>query len=444
MKSLAHASALATSAHAGFRADRALCALLPQLNRRAAKTLFRQRLVKLNGRVASGAERIQSGDRFDFPNPDADAENNSIAQAAAPRLTTPHGRHLTRLYEDDDVLVISKPAEIPVHRGQGGFTRRDTLEDVMKRAYPPVRVRALTPDSASLRLGPLPEGAGNGGASTSRSRAGGTPAVQDSGSPRAGETPAPRKDSEPGFYFVHRLDMETSGCLLIAKNAVARDALIRDFSARKIHKEYLAVVAGAVSWDKTVSLRPIKYIRGEKSVPPASRRPDAEEDDQPQKTSVRARKPFYSLLRKQHAKARGPAPKLGQKKGVALGEGSTEGKACETQFETLERFRGYSLLRAEPKTGRTHQIRVHLAALGHPLAYDPLYGRKSALRLREFDPSSANSERGEELAMNRLPLHAWKLSFTHPVSGKTISIEAPLPRDLKEFLRLLRKLRGAA
>ena len=457
-------TALATSAHAGFRADRALCALLPKLNRRAAKTLFRQRMVKLNGRVASGAERIESGDRFDFPNPDADASDNSISKAVAPRLTTPHGRHLTRLYEDDDVLVISKPAEIPVHRGQGGFTRRDTLEDVMTRAYPPVRARALTPDSASLRLGPLPEGEGNGGASASRSHAGGTPAVQRSGSvrsPRAGETPAPRtaggtpalqnasgthalrRETEPGFYFVHRLDMETSGCLLIAKNAGARDALIRDFSARKIHKEYLAVVAGAVSWDETISLRPIKYVRGEKIVPP-SRRPESESPDDSAAPTQRARKPFYSLLRKQRAREHGPKPKLGQKKGVALDEGSPEGKTCETHFETLERFRGYSLLRAEPKTGRTHQIRVHLAALGHPLAYDPMYGRTSALRLREFDPSYGNAERGEELVLNRLPLHAWKLSFTHPTSGKKISIEAPLPRDLKEFIRLLKKQRGGA
>jgi 23S rRNA pseudouridine1911/1915/1917 synthase len=234
----------------------------------------------------------------------------------------------------------------------------------------------------------------------------------------------------PGFFFVHRLDMETSGCLLIAKNAPVRDALIRDFSARKIQKEYLAVVAGSVSWDQTVCRRPIHYIR-DKIEAPASRRPDESS----------ARKPFYSLMRKQQSKVRGAAPKLGQKKGVALEEGSPDGKACETHFETLERFRGYSLLRVRPKTGRTHQIRVHLAALGYPLVYDPLYGRKSAIRMREFDPSLGESERGEEIVLNRLPLHALKLGFTHPGTGERVSIEAPLPRDLKEFVRLLRKFR---
>lgn len=409
-----NATALATSSHAGFRADRALCALLPQLNRRAAKTLFRQRLVKLNGRVASGAERILVGDRFEFPNPDAEASVNSIAKAAAPRLTTPHGRHLTRLYEDDDVLVISKPAEIPVYRGQDGFTRRDTLEDVLARAYPPRKISGAN----ALQTAVSPSQRDD----------------DDDAPPDASVTR--RRDTEPGFYFVHRLDMETSGCLLIAKSAAAYETLLRDFSARKIHKEYLAVVAGAVSWDETVSRRPIKYIRGAKE----TRRTESEFSDEAQ--DERGRKPFYSLMRKRRERTRGPAPKLGQKKGVVLDEGSAEGKTCETHFETLERFRGYSLLRVEPKTGRTHQIRVHLAALGHPLAYDPMYGRTSALRLREFDPSAGNSVRGEELVLNRLPLHAWKLSFTHPASGKKISIEAPLPRDLREFIRLLRKQRG--
>jgi 23S rRNA-/tRNA-specific pseudouridylate synthase len=148
------------------------------------------------------------------------------------------------------------------------------------------------------------------------------------------------------------------------------------------------------------------------------------------------------MLRTQKARQRGAAPKPGQKKSVALEEGSGEGKISETHFEALERFRGFSLVRAEPKTGRTHQIRVHLAALGHALAYDPFYGKKTPYRMREFDPSSGSSERGEELVLNRLPLHAWKVAFTHPATGKRISLEAPLPRDLKEFLRLLRKFRA--
>ena len=99
------------------------------------------------------------------------------------------------------------------------------------------------------------------------------------------------------------------------------------------------------------------------------------------------------------------------------------------------------MLRCEPKTGRMHQIRVHLAAEGFPLAYDQLYGRKSPLRMREFNMRAPEREAGQ-IVLNRLPLHARKLGFTHPRTGERMEVEAPLPTDLREFIRLLRKFRG--
>ncbi|HYG74271.1 MAG TPA: RluA family pseudouridine synthase [Planctomycetota bacterium] len=369
------ASAEATAAQAGFRADRALCALLPQLNRRAAKLLFRKGYVRLNGKVANGSERVLPGDRFIFPNPNAAPEANVIDQARAPRLTTPHGRHLVRLYEDDSILVISKPAEIPVHRGQGGFTRRHTLEDVLERAYPP------PPDAAP---------------------------------------------GQQSYYFVHRLDMETSGCLLIAKSDAARDALIRDFSERTIHKEYLAIVAGEVEWKKTICTRPILYIKADEE--------GKFEERVAGSARVRLRHPFKKFQKKKVMR--------GQKKGIALEDGSSEGKSAETRFDVVARFKGYTLVRAMPKTGRTHQIRVHLQSLGHPLAYDELYGRVNPVRRRELDLHSTDTEAGEEIVLNRLPLHAWKLRFTHPKTGEEMNFEAKLPRDLREFLKLLKRFRS--
>ena len=403
--------------------------MLGKLNRRAAKTLFHEGLVRLNGAIASGSERVKAGDTFEFPDPAMDASENLIEKAKAPRLTTPHGRHLVRLYEDADVLVVSKPAEIPVYRGQDGFTRRDTLEEVLTRAYPPRKLDARTAPLPSA----LPAIKGASGPIRHPKR---DDEEDEDSAPNPAST-GPAQALQPGFYFVHRLDMETSGCLLIAKNHAAYEALTREFRERTIHKEYLAIVAGAVSWDEIVSTRPIKYVRGE-----AEKKYGARDDEGRSGESRRAQTPFYSLMRKQRSQAHNAAPKLGQKKGIALEEDSEEGKACETQFVALERYRGYSMIRAEPKTGRTHQIRVHLAALGHPLAYDPFYGKKSPYRMRDFDPSLGQSERGDEIVLSRLPLHAWKLGFTHPRTGKKIFIEAPPPRDFKEFARLLKKFRS--
>ena len=366
------------SQYAGWRADRALRSVAEslKLNRRSVKELFHEKAVRVNGRVASGSDRVMNGDRFEI------TAQATAANPQGPRLTTPHGRHLLRLFEDSDVLVISKPAEIPVHRGQGGYTRRDTLEDVLERAYPP-------PPSPPHAKGAKP-------ADTTR--------VQ-------------------GYYFVHRLDMETSGCLLIAKNDPARDALIRDFSQRRVTKDYLAVVVGEPTWDTMTVTQPIVYVRADS---------DAEPGETRLLGGVKSRVRTHS------------APMRGVKKGIALPAGSAEGKACETRFKVLIRYRGCTLLRARPKTGRTHQIRVHLAALGHPLAYDPLYGRISPVRLREYDLQSGESDYGDTVVLNRLPLHAWKLAFIHPKTHQTQKVEAPLPRDLKDFLKILKKHRGRA
>ena len=412
---------------AGWRADRAFCALAKDLNRRAAKTLFHSRLVRLNGRIAAGSERVAEGDCFEVlsagvlstERPRHDPRQLCGTQYPAlstqyshrRRLTTTHGRHLLRLYEDKAILVISKPAEVLVHRGRsGGSTRRDTIEEVLRRAYLPPSPNPLPVAGGGTREGPSdvarPGGPGAGepgmGPTRPRPAPGGGKSLEQVGS------------AAPGFYLVHRLDMETSGCLLIAKTEAARDTLIRAFASRTVHKEYLALVAGTVRWDAFNVLKPIKYIRAGVAVPPA----------------VAARRG-----------AKGSRLMPGQKKGIALEEGSQEGKPCETHFRVVARYRGYTLLCASPKTGRTHQIRVHLQSLGHPLAYDPLYGRATALRAQEFGvPVGSNN--GDRVVLSRLPLHAWKLSFAHPETGETISVTAPLPHDLREFLRLLRRAAG--
>lgn len=398
----------ATPEQAGFRADRALCALVPALTRRAAKNLFQAAAIKLNGKAAKGSERIEAGDRLEYPDPEAPAGRELLGHAKAPRLTTSHGRQVLRLYEDDAVLVIGKPAEIPVHRNQDGINLRETLEDVLEKAYPPY----VLPGAAASK----------GWGRREISEAG---AEADDDEDHGLRLMAGTGRSVPGFFFCHRLDMETTGCLLVAKNPEARDALIRDFEQRRIGKTYLAVAAGDVPWEHLVVRRPIKYQRKEMHSEPHAPGPRRGRSGAPAWVSrKKTRKPVRSL-----------------KIGVALEPGVEEGKACETAFTVLRRYKGYTLLKCEPKTGRMHQIRIHLAAEGHALAYDQLYGRRSPLRLREFDPSTDEDESGETIVLNRLPLHAWKLAFQHPVTRAKLEFESPLPGDLKEFLRILKKFR---
>ena len=377
----------------GFRADRALAVLVPAIGRRASKAFFHNGHVRLNGGLAEGSERVHEGDRLEYPDPEAPGNRELFHHTTAPRLTTPHGRHVTRLYEDDALLVISKPAEIPVHKGQGGFTRRDTLEDVLARAYPPTEAAGESGSDEE------PEAKRRGGKQRNVRKAGPRP--------------------EPGFYLVHRLDMETSGCLLVAKSRETLDRLVRQFSERKVEKRYWALVVGDVPWTTKVVKRPIVYERGD--IAASATKPNRGVPDWAERR-------------------RSPKAMRGVKKGKAVEEGQP-GKSSETHFRVVERFLGFTLLECEPKTGRTHQIRVHLSSEGYPLAYDPLYGRTTPLRMREFDSTTTGSEQGDAVVLNRLPLHAALLAFAHPSRMDRVEVKAVLPNDLKEVLRLLRKYR---
>jgi 23S rRNA pseudouridine1911/1915/1917 synthase len=179
----------------------------------------------------------------------------------------------------------------------------------------------------------------------------------------------------PGI--VHRLDRDTSGLILVARHEKARRALQRQFKERQVHKAYLALLDGHLQ--------------------PAWGRIEA---------------PI------------GRDPNHRQRMAVLLG-----GREAMTEYHVLEQFAhqvgpaagDYTLVEAEPRTGRTHQIRVHLSSIGHPVVGDSVYGRRRT-----------------SLPMNRQFLHACRLRFKHPSSGQRIEIESPLPRDLAAVLELLR------
>jgi 23S rRNA pseudouridine1911/1915/1917 synthase len=249
-----------------------------------------------------------------------------------PSGVRPEPLPLDVLYEDDHLLVVNKPAGLVVHPSPGNDS--GTL------------VNALLAHCPSL--------SGIGGV------------------------------ERPGI--VHRLDKDTSGAMVIAKNDAAHHGLSRQFSERQVKKLYLAIVCGDLQpstglIDAAVGRHPIHR----------------------QKMSTQTR----------------------------------VGRQAVTEFRVQERFGRYTLVELRPCTGRTHQIRVHMSALGYPLLGDPVYGR----HLKEL----RRSPLAESLAwFRRQALHARVLGFSHPLRSERIECCAPLPDDLQRVLTVLRGGEGTA
>jgi len=188
----------------------------------------------------------------------------------------------------------------------------------------------------------------------------------------------------PGI--VHRLDKNTTGVLVVAKTDTAHWKLSRQFAQRKTSKTYIAVVHG------TLELR-------------------ADRINQPM----------------------GMHPRVRTKYAIR-----PDGKEAITFYEVLEEFRGFSLVKLSPRTGRTHQLRVHMAYLQHPVVADDMYGGKVVYdwQLQDRDAEAA------EPVMSRTALHAWKLQIRHPISDEMMEFVAPLPADMQQLIDKLRQFRS--
>ncbi len=183
----------------------------------------------------------------------------------------------------------------------------------------------------------------------------------------------------PRAGIIHRLDKDTSGLMVVAASLPAHTRLVRDLQAREIHRHYLAVTEG-----RMVAGRDIEAPIGRD---PRSRTRQAVRDD---------------------------------------------GKPALTRVRIQERFRAHTLIEAELATGRTHQIRVHLASIGFPLVGDRRYGARGRL------PPGAEPALIEQLrAFPRQALHAWRLGLAHPVTGEALAFSAPLPGDMTDLLAAL-------
>lgn len=188
--------------------------------------------------------------------------------------------------------------------------------------------------------------------------------------------------TRPGI--VHRLDRDTTGVILVAKSDQAHAALGKQFQDRTVEKEYYAIVTPIPDLDRDVIDKPI-----------------------------------------------GDHPYQREKK--AIRENHTSSKHAVSMYEVLERVNGFALVAVKPKTGRTHQIRVHMAHIGCPVVCDRLYSGRARLTIDDL-----NRDGDETVLIERQALHARRIAFAHPVSGDRIQLECKMPADMSALLEAVR------
>jgi len=300
---------------AGRRFDQALAGMFPEFSRSRLAEWIKTGAARLDGEQARPRDPVHDGQQVTLTverQVETDAEPEAIP--------------LSILYEDQDVLVIDKPAGLVVHPGAGN--PRGTLVNALLHFDP--------------RLAELP---------------------------RAG--------------IVHRLDKDTSGVMVVARSLRAHAALVEQLSERGVHRQYVAVVVGPMIAGGTV------------------------------------RAPI----------GRHPTDRVRQ---AVVAEG--QGRDAVTHYRVRERFRAHTVVECRLETGRTHQIRVHMAHVKHPIVGDPLYGGSFKL------PKAASPELTEALrTFRRQALHAERLAFKHPVEGREVECQAPVPADMLALIETLRE-----
>ena len=319
---------------AGQRLDQFLAAQLDGVSRSRVQLLLEQGGVLLDGARPKASLKLRGGEAIVVTGEARPAPLKAVAEDIP----------LTVVYEDKDLAVIDKPAGMMVHAGSGATDdarSRGTLVNALLH-----RFQALSSTGGDLRPG-----------------------------------------------IVHRLDKETSGLIIVAKNDRAHAALARMFSGREIHKTYIALVHGHVE-------RPKGTI-----------------------TAAIGR----DLVRRTRMSTR-IDPRNGE-----------NARSAVSHYEVVRRldtrFGKFTLVRVRIETGRTHQIRVHMASIGHPVVGDTLYGAAGQLtaQARSGGPAAKGAEL-EKLRLGRNFLHAAELEFSHPLTAKLLSLRAPLPEALEKFL----------
>lgn len=291
---------------AGLRLDRFIQARIPRLSRTRANAIVRACAYRADGTRRRPAERVRAGEVVILVRPSFEE----------PVVPTEFGV----IYEDEAMLVIDKPAGLPVH--PSASYHKNTLTYLLRERYP-----EATP------------------------------------------------------HLAHRLDRETSGVLVCAKTLDDERALKGQFERRETHKAYLAIARGQIDADE-----------GEIDLPIG--RPD---------------EGLHILM-----------------------EISDDGSPATTRFEVVGRAPAHTLVALFPRTGRQHQLRVHLAAIGHPIVADKLYGPEGSAPFLEYvDEGCMTPALVARLGHERQALHAHRLTLRHPRSPELLTLEAPFPEDLR-------------
>ena len=291
----------------GWRLDHFLKRRIGRLSRTRIQSILRDQIFFSDGRTVRPAAAVRAGETI-------------LLRRPAP-IEPDVPRRFDVLYQDDAVLVIDKPAGLPMHTTAKFW--RNTLTALLRERYP-----------------------------------------------------------DEAMEVAHRIDRETSGVLVIARGREVASFLTQAFARRAVQKTYLALVKGHP--------------------------PDAGRIDQPIKL----------LDTKSHVMM-GPAP---------------DGLAAVTGFRVVRRFAGHALCEAHPETGRQHQIRVHFQTLGHPIVGDKLYGASEALFMRACDEGVTPELLAAFDGLPRHALHAHRLTFPHPRSRQPLTVESPLPADLRDYM----------
>ncbi len=320
-----HASYHVSRGEADLRLDVFLAAKLPDASRSLIQRHIAEGGVRVDGSPSKSSRKLRCGERV---------EVDPIPVRSSELL--PQDIPLSVVFEDDEIIVVNKPAGMIVHPPGPGASQGTLVNALLGHC------RRLSGAGEGLRAG-----------------------------------------------IVHRLDRDTTGVIVAAKTDRAHRRISEQFKLRSVRKEYLAVVIGEMTPERGEIVLPIGRHRRER-----------------EKMAVR----------------------------------TAGGRSALTEYVVKERFRGFASLLLRPRTGRTHQIRVHLSSQGHPIVADRLYGGGTACYMSELE---GGGEPGvsEEPLIARQALHAAMLAFEHPTTNKSLEFHAEPPEDLQRLLNALRRTR---